>query len=343
MKFAFVDTIKRLFSAWRRLILGGPLVLLILGSKLPAATLCSDFQVLLKDESPIRYFKIGFSNVFRANQKPIPGWIYYEGSIQPNTFWIRNCTNSPMEPAILMPGWVVGHSDAGNWSYSNDRVSISPKNSTPSPLDARVQQVVSIARQAFGLGVATVPGSFKLFGNNDFEAEAQTGGMIAGHFDVADDGRPMRCEYSGKSWPKLKATLIFGYKELNESNCFPSKITYQVVNSSSTKTQIEEYELVAMEFGAVPLAQEGYTIYSLTNLPGINLKIDELMGGPLIFNGDTISKKAKDGKLVPVRHASGGDSTEPEHSRRIVVLLCLIALGIPFSWFIIRAMIKQKQ
>src|ERR1043166_7889877 len=232
---------------------------------LGATELCADFQALLKGEAPIRYFKIGFSNLFRADQKPIPGWVYYEGSIQNDTFWIRNCTNSPNAPAILMPGWLVGMSHKDNWGYSNDRVSLSARGaSIPSALDKRAEQVMDVTEQALGLGASVSRGSFKLLPNNDFQAEVKSGGTIKGHFEVSPDGRPLRCEYSGEQWPDARAVVTYAYTGAAEKSCLPTSLKYEAFGKLRALVHVEEYQFAALELGEASVPPEGYTIESLT-------------------------------------------------------------------------------
>src|ERR1700722_9496448 len=75
-----------------------------------------DFQNLVNGTALISYFKVALpGDMYQINGKPGDGWVYYEGEIQGNTFWVRNCTNSIPGSGPAMPGCTVGTSSNDNW------------------------------------------------------------------------------------------------------------------------------------------------------------------------------------------------------------------------------------
>jgi len=305
--------------------------------------MCPDFQMLLQGDTSIRYFKIGFSNIFYANEKPIAGWVYYEGSIQSNTFWIRNCTNSPSQPAIIMPGWLVGMSYGDFWSYSNDKVTTSPRDSKmPSPVEERAAQIRRILRQALVLGSPILPGSVKYKPDGSFEAKLDNKdktSLISGHFDLAADGRPQRCEFKGDNWQD--ARLVASYEYAGES-CIPTMIS---VDSFSLLKRMNTlgYKILACELGELPVSSQGYTIDTLTNLGGINLRLRDQMG-TAVFRDGAIYNMDKSGRLRLV-NKDWGKAPQPGSvsARRKYVLLVLLLPTVPILWLIARTIGRKAK
>jgi len=300
--------------------------------------LCSDFRQLINGEVPIRYFQIGFSNVFRANQKSIPGWVYYEGAIQNDTFWIRNCTNSAPEPAIMLPGWLAGMSHSNYWIYSNDKETISPRDgSVTTPVEERAKQAVAMVRQGLGLGVQVLPGSLKTDSDNSFRAKVIRGTnstSISGRFEVLPDGRPSRCEYKSDDWPNARIAVSYVYSERNTNNCLPAAVQVEAFNLLQQIDRVE-YRIISCDLGAAQLSDSGYVIDSLTNLGGINLRVRDLLG-TVVFRDGAIYNMDKAGKQTLV---SSNWEAPPQNFRirgRHTFIALLGLSTLPLLWFIAR-------
>ena len=64
----------------------------------------------------IKHFRITLSgNQCFINGQPGSGWIFYEGSFQSNTFYVRSLSNSVAGSGPLRPGSVAGQSYTMNW------------------------------------------------------------------------------------------------------------------------------------------------------------------------------------------------------------------------------------
>ena len=303
----------------------------------PSSELCSDFKKLINGQAYIRYFKVGLpGNIFIVDGKPLNGWVYYEGAIQKDTFWIRNCTNSIAAAAIIMPGWLVGMSRNERWSYSDQMVAISPRGSkVESALDKRTDQVFGMVRQALGLGAATMPGSFHFFEGNRFAAKTADGNILKGHFNVSPEGYPLRCEYGGPDWAGMSAVVTYDYDDSERTNCLPSRYSVKTY-SLSRKVDEAEYQIVECILGDSVLPEDGFTLESLTNMGGINLTMKNVVGITVHRDG-AMFQMGTNGELK--RLGQGNVSQADRFQNRRLLILCGICVTmLPISWFIARAM-----
>jgi len=77
-----------------------------------AADRLDDLIALINGSVSVQYIKVALpSEMFTIEGQVQDGaWVYYEGSLQGHTFWMRNCTNSLPGSGPCLPGTMVGKS-----------------------------------------------------------------------------------------------------------------------------------------------------------------------------------------------------------------------------------------
>jgi hypothetical protein len=300
-----------------------------------ATELNADFVSVLNGDAQIRYFKVGFpGDLFIVNGEPINGEVYYEGSMQKDTFWVGNCTNSPPLSGQINPGAFIGASYKDVWTYRDDAVSISPKDSkVRSVLDGQAQQICAWAYKACGIGLMIKPGTFHLQPDNTFDAEdANNGHAISGHFEVGPNGFPTRCEYTDRSYPGAKAVAEYSYPLSNNKSQMPNRITTSIFNGS-TNMGGSEYQILACDFGSSPLPPDGYTVDFMTNFGHVNLQMRDIAGTTVFRDG--LTYRLRHGQLTLTSHTRAQTMSRMRGRRMIIILLMMTAAILPL-WLIAR-------
>jgi hypothetical protein len=301
-----------------------------------SANLDQQFVDFLNGKASVRYFKVGLlGNLFIVNDKPIEGWVYYEGGIQDDTFWIRNCADSPTNSGQILPGWITGMSHKEYWVYRDEAVGLSIRNSkTPSPLDTRAEAALMFVRKALGIGAAIEPGSFQVDSNNDFVARIKDE-KIKGHFEVAANGFPTRCEYFGESpyLLKLNAKVSVRYVYAANSDFFTTLTA--TIHKGPVEVEKTEYRVIACEFGTSALPAEGYSVDYMTNFGGVNLRVRDLVGVTVITNG-VMYKKAPNGKMTVINNDVKVMQVQTRRRHGVILIVMSITMILPI-WLVARS------
>ena len=228
--------------------------------EMPATPLNPQFVNLVNGTADLKHVLVGVpGSSFSVNGHLLKGWVYFEGSRQGETFWFRNCTNSDSAPGLgrMQPGYVEGASLSENWSLGKDGYSArSPK--TPGSTDKWASGIYPLVRGTFGMGLLVRAGSFKVNGDNSFEAECEGdgGGAIKGQFIVSATGLPLKCEFKRDRYPRVKYLLEYTYK--NSTSMIPLRTVYTV--ELGNKREMRESSILECEFGRLEVPSGGYTL-----------------------------------------------------------------------------------
>jgi hypothetical protein len=294
-----------------------------------AANLSSEFRDLLNGTAFVHYIKVAIpGEMYSINGK---GWVYYEGSFQGETFWIKNCTNSIPGSGPALPGYTVGASSNENWCARLDGyVAKSPKvGKTQEPTDQAVLNSLLMVRSAFTPDSLKI-GSLIVAEDNSFKALSVYGDTLVGRFDVFENGRPKRCEFTSSAYPKVSFVVIYDYTGRDDNSTIPSTVTHSV-NISPIHVIRRKYQILDCQFGKDSIPNGGFTPN-----PGDPKLIMPLYRNPVIFSNSGIYQKQPDGTVFHIK--------EPNllKTHRIIGWLLFIPINVALLiWLIVHARSKK--
>jgi hypothetical protein len=293
-----------------------------------AARLDRQFENLLNGTAFVRYIKVAIpGDMYSINGKDGVGWVYYDGCFQGDTFWIRNCTNSIPGSGPMRPGCTVGVSSNENWYVRADGyTAISPITATSEePPDKLVSNALVMMRSVYGLGMLKI-GSLHVEEDNSFKAMTTDGHSLVGRFDVSEDGRPRRCEFTSSAYPKNPFLVAYSYSDGEGSLNVPSTIV-QTVSISAFQTLHRTFHILDCQFGENVIPKGGYTANR-----GSPALIMPLYRNPIVFSNFGMYQKQPNGTIATLIQPS------LFKAHKLIGWLLFIPMNVVLLfWLIVRA------
>lgn len=282
----------------------------------------------------ISYFAVAIPGEnFAVNGKQLNGWAYFEGALQGDTFWIRNLTNSVIGSGPPFVGTILGASKSDRWIVDGDQVSIAPKSNTRSDAIQQLQNSsFAMVRRSFGMGQPIELGSFVIGKDNAFKATVSLGPILTGKFEVAESGRPMRCQLTSSFEKGLAVEIEYSYEGRDALSMIPSSFIvsgkYKFVPGPKM-----EYKILKCDFGTNNIGANGYTPEQFRSAKLSN----PLFARTLIFSNSAIYAASTNGSLQVVMPAN-----RMEIGKRNKLLLAIAAFATTAIVFLLAYRGRRK-
>jgi hypothetical protein len=259
------------------------------------------------------------------NGKYGPGFVRADGAYQPNGYYSRYLTNSPITSNMIVRGLDLDV----EWEYAPDWkiVCYGPRKYATNYLTAMNNWALFDLLKVIELGFPEITkNTFVWTTQNDFEFKNRWGTFV-GSINSFDGNRPTLIEFHAKDnkneahWPKSTIKYIY-----NTTNSFPPDVFIECLESPKDHSMITTNIIHNFNIGLAVDATNGY---NMTNFIPDNAEIDKV---------NLISNKIRytvnqDGSIVKYKYV---DSTEAfarpaRYSIILFVLVCLTLIGVSFK------------
>jgi hypothetical protein len=309
-----------------------------------AADRLDDLIALINGSVSVQYIKVALpSEMFTIEGQVQDGaWVYYEGSLQGHTFWMRNCTNSLPGSGPCLPGTMVGKSLENFWHFEpssrdyDTHIAVSPIESTGrEPPEIIALATLKNVNCACGFGMPIVPGSLVVNPDHSFRAiAASNGGKMTGRFILTKDDRAEGCKIAISTAPDLRRIIHYEYGLSGNASNIPVRSIVSLFRGDTLISQ-REFRVLACELGALSLPETGFTPQSVSPI------IDELIRpnkfyNTVMFSNGTASQVSHRNGIKLLRDASEVIVALRRYRLRVCLGLSVLLAPLLLLWLVRR-------
>lgn len=304
-------------------LLVGALALAIVGhaSNASGQTLSRDFVDFLNGELYFKYIQVEVpGQMIQYNGELLDTPIYYEGSMQGETFWLKSMEHNNEGAS---PGRIVGQSTNEHWMVRpGGHLAKSPRDPSMYETDAVLQKlkaVYYIYLSAVGPGMPLEPGSVSVDEANRFEAKNVHGGTLSGQFQVDESGRPVRCVYSLSSEKDHQFVVEYDFSGRASDSVIPASYVMKGIAGAKVVASME-FRIPEYEVGTLALPEGGF--HGEKFLEGIEKTSP--FAGTMLFSNTAIYSVLADGTLETVKAPEVSSSSGTTGVRPFLIIAAVI-------------------
>lgn len=318
------------------------------------------FKKYLQKPYPIKrvlFGKPGSEVLFKG--KPLTGSIFFEGSLQPNTFYLRHLevmSNQP--PNYVSKGQIAGQSKEGMlWSVNGDAAKGKGGEIDLAMATGRGSRKISAnkadgdalaaqfdLRRVANYGVGLLIPDTLTWDGNRFKAEEWGPGWpqttnretIEGQIVEYVGNLPRRIRIHCDAWPKsmIAAEIESIYDSKDISRWFPTDIIISAVTLSSV-VPINRIKILDIEFGSAELDAYGFS-------PAMFVKINTNNPPNIFMTTNGVVYWVNGDRLEEIKSAGPLPTRRPYSRQLLWVVVSGLTAALFFAFWLRRAKYQQQ-